>query len=255
MNRARLCGVASTFVVAAAGCTATEPREGIGVLRVCGNESFDSTAGECSSDERPKALVSTAVYCSIEVGGRDGERFEVDMTFEGERVTSAKGAIDGDSGSLWIGAGTSNDSPLPTGRWDCTLAVADESLDASFRTGGEAEAAPLTQVACLTSEADGNECADDVRADLFDRPQSVTCNSLILGAAGERVRIGVIRDAAEVASHTPVVEKDVQLLSGTVDPDVLEIDTARLPTGSYDCRFAVGDTQSWDVSFTVIEYP
>jgi hypothetical protein len=43
------------------------------------------------------------------------------------------------------------------------------------------------------------------------------------------------------------------LAYGTVEPDVLEIDAAALPSGAYDCRFAVGDTQSWDVSFTVID--
>jgi hypothetical protein len=255
MSRRGLCGVATTLLVAAAACTGPAPRgEGVGELRVCAEQSFDSEAAECNSDERAKALASPTVYCSIEFVDRNDERFEVEMKFEGERVSSAQGAIDRDSGSLWVRARTSNDSPLPAGRWDCRLVVADESLAASFRTGGEVRAAPVTQVACLTSNADGNECPAEVQADLFEHPPSVTCNSLIVGAAGERVRIGVFRDAAEVASYTtPVAEKNVQLAYGTVDPDVLEIEATALPSGSYDCRFAVGDTQSWDVSFTVID--
>ena len=199
MSRRGLCGVATTLLVAAAACTGTVPRgEGVGELTVCAEQSFDSLAGACTSDERAEALVSPGVYCSIEFVDRNGARFEVEMKFEGERVSSEEGTIDGDSGSLWVGARTSNDSPLPAGRWDCRLVVADESLAASFRTGGEVRAAPVTQVACLTSKAAGNECLADLQADLFESPPSVTCNSLIVGAAGERVRIGVLRDAAEV---------------------------------------------------------
>ena len=253
MSRRGLCGVAWTLVVAAAACTGTGG-EDVGVLSVCAGESFDGVAGECNSDERGKALASSGVFCSTEFDDRNDEPFEVELRFEDERVTSAKGTIDRDSGSVSVGALTSNGSPLPAGQWGCSLAVADESLAASFRTGGEARAAPLTQVACLTSKADGNECPADVQTDLFESPQSVTCNSLIVGAAGEQVRIGFLRDAAEVASHsTPVGEQNVELAYGTIDPDVLEIDAAALPSGSYDCRFAVGDTQPWDVSFTVID--
>lgn len=249
-----LCGVATAVLLTTTACADALGDEGVGQLRVCAQESFDSAAGDCSRDEGSETLVSSGVYCSIHVVDRGDERFSVLMNFEGERVSSAKGAIDRDSGSLWVGARTSNDSRLPAGRWDCTLVIADESRAASFRTGGDVKAAPVTQVACLTSKANGNECPADAQTDLFRRPPSVTCNSLIVGAAGERVRIGVFRDAAEVASYTtPAAENNVQLAYGTVDPDVLEIDAAALPDGSYDCRFSAGDTKSWDVSFTVIE--
>jgi hypothetical protein len=250
-----LYGVATAVLLITAACSGASGEETVGQLRVCTEESFDSAAGACESDERAEALVSPAVYCSIEFVDHDDDPFAVETSFEGERVSSAEGTVDRDSGSLWVGVQTSNSADLPAGRWGCKLTLGTESLAASFRTGGEsAGAAPLTQIACLTSEADGGECPAEAQARLFERPPSVTCSTLMVGLAGQRVRISVLRDGQETASYTTSPsQRNVQGAHGTVDPKLLEIEAGTVPPGEYACRFAVGDTPSWDVLFTVTD--
>lgn len=247
-----LSGVATAVLLTATACAGAPSGERVGELRVCAEKSFGSSAGECRRDERGEVLASPDVYCSIEFVHHNDEHFAVQMYFEGELVSSGEGAIERDSGSLWVGAGTSNNAYLPAGRWECRLAITDESLSASFRTGGKTGAAPLTQAACLTSEAGEGKCLTEAEASSFQHPRSVTCSSLIVGLAGRQVRISVLRDTQEIASYTtPVSQMNVQTAYGTIDPEVLEVNLAALPPGEYACRFAVGDTPSWEVSFTV----
>lgn len=236
----------SFYRATASGGAGSADREGLSDLRVCTGQAFDEANAECTEDERERPLRGEAFYCSVKVGGREGERFEGRLLYEGELLFTGGRTVQAGSGTLWVTVGTDGE-PLPSGRWACKLSVSSEELGARFQSEGPARQ-NLGLAACVTANTSPDEdCREDESGGPLGPTSSVTCTGTILGGKGELIRVDFLYQGDETGFF--VQEEG----PGSVTTFSAELfgNEGNLPEGDYACRFSVAGEPVAEKPFSI----
>ena len=236
----------SFYRATVSGTTEGTDREGLSDLRICTDEAFDEGDAECTEDESGRPLRGEAFYCSVKVGGREGERFEGRVLYEGELLFTGGRTVLAGSGTLWVTVGTDGE-PLPSGRWACELSVSSEELGARFQSEGPARQ-NLGLATCVTANTNPDgDCREDESGGPLGPTSSVTCTGTILGGKGELIRVDFLYQGDETGFF--VQEEG----PGSVTTFSAELfgNEGNLPEGDYACRFSAAGEPVAEKPFSI----
>jgi hypothetical protein len=236
-------------------------------LRLCGEDDYDVSDQQCSSEAGDELVRTGTLYCTASVQGSAGDEVTATLFHDGIEAYTQSVELDGSRAepfSLWYTLGP---DPLPGGEWECE--VTGSSTDRVLVRSSGPRGDFLRGGACASSDAVEisdvvNVCPRSDQMKRFRDVESVTCSAILAGVQDREVRMEIEFEGEFEAggaeadgwdrheSATAPLPIVATYLSFDGEAMTLEPDS-ELPPGPYTCRWLVDGDEVGHRSFRVVE--